>query len=454
MAHKVRAGESPTMIARRLGIPMSALIGANPAKQTATVAGVRTFRSIAQNEILNTPGGTLGDFLGAPAASALNAPHAMIRQGSPASGDVVLWQTIIGVTPDGQFGPNTAAATKAWQSAHGLSADGIVGPQTWAAATGGTAVPAISIPAPVAAVASSATLALTASAALAALSIDSSYCSSVAKTGTAVNTAIHNFKAAWNAAHPSSAVPIGTGKYEPSVAAALSSALGGVQVPPGCGATAATPAPTPISLPSIIPSIIPSIPTVTPVQPSPVANIPTAIQALGSFDPCDPANAAFVCQAQSALGVTADGKYGADTATAARRFIPNAPAGCSPRPSWWTPTGQSNCPGAARPPVAAAPPVAMPMPSMPAPAPAAAPAAGSPVIQAPGGAITAPATKKGLSTGAMVAGAVGIAGIVGLIAMAATSKKPTGRRSSSRRKPAAHKKKTAHRKPAHKKKHR
>ena len=47
---------------------------------------------------------------------------------------MVLWQKIIGVTPDGQFGPNTAAATKTWQGQHGLTADGVVGPKTWAAA--------------------------------------------------------------------------------------------------------------------------------------------------------------------------------------------------------------------------------------------------------------------------------------------------------------------------------
>jgi peptidoglycan hydrolase-like protein with peptidoglycan-binding domain len=58
-----------------------------------------------------------------------------IQQGSSGPA-VVAWQKIIGVTADGQFGPQTAAATKTWQAAHGLVADGVVGPRTWAAAQG------------------------------------------------------------------------------------------------------------------------------------------------------------------------------------------------------------------------------------------------------------------------------------------------------------------------------
>ncbi len=64
------------------------------------------------------------------------AGRASIQQGSTGL-DVVAWQKIIGVTADGQFGPQTKAATVAWQSAHGLAADGIVGPKTWAAAAAG-----------------------------------------------------------------------------------------------------------------------------------------------------------------------------------------------------------------------------------------------------------------------------------------------------------------------------
>jgi len=56
-----------------------------------------------------------------------------IRMGSKGP-DVVAWQKIIGVTPDGDFGPKTRAATIAWQKAHHLDPDGVVGPKTWAAA--------------------------------------------------------------------------------------------------------------------------------------------------------------------------------------------------------------------------------------------------------------------------------------------------------------------------------
>ena len=42
-------------------------------------------------------------------------------------------QTVIGVNPDGDFGPISARAAATWQSAHGLGADGRIGPATLAA---------------------------------------------------------------------------------------------------------------------------------------------------------------------------------------------------------------------------------------------------------------------------------------------------------------------------------
>lgn len=364
MAYKVQSGDSPARIARRFGVPMGSLIAANPHKATHVVAGQRTWQALGLGEPLNVPVG-----VGAIAPAAAGAPHGQIKQGSSGP-DVALWQTIIGVTADGIFGPKTATATKAWQGAHGLAADGIVGPKTWGAALGGIA----------------------------------------------------------------SAIPVVSPVSMPSI--------------PG--------------LPSSLPSIpLPvSFPTITPtgVVPAPA---PAAVQALASVDPCYSGNVMMVCAAQAALGVAVDGKYGNDTANALRRYVPNAPAGCSPRPSWWTSVGGNNCGGGG-----AAPSLPIPMPSMPipavipaapwvdpgfvpsgvipmAPAPAVMPtqAASSPV--GPAQPLVANPEKKGISTGAMVAGALGVAALVGVVAVAATGKKGTrgsrgargpARRSKKRRK--------------------
>ena len=80
-----------------------------------------------------------------PPQRPLLGPHATIQQGSSGP-DVVLWQKIVGVTSDGQFGPNTAAATKTWQSQHGLTADGVVGPKSWAAAQGAAVAAVVTAP--------------------------------------------------------------------------------------------------------------------------------------------------------------------------------------------------------------------------------------------------------------------------------------------------------------------
>jgi peptidoglycan hydrolase-like protein with peptidoglycan-binding domain len=55
---------------------------------------------------------------------------ATLRRGSKGP-DVVRWQTILGITADGNFGPATESATIAWQKAHKLVPDGVVGPATW-----------------------------------------------------------------------------------------------------------------------------------------------------------------------------------------------------------------------------------------------------------------------------------------------------------------------------------
>lgn len=45
---------------------------------------------------------------------------------------VRVWQIIVGVKADGEFGDKTVIATKKFQKAHGLKEDGIVGKNTWA----------------------------------------------------------------------------------------------------------------------------------------------------------------------------------------------------------------------------------------------------------------------------------------------------------------------------------
>ena len=70
--------------------------------------------------------------------SSVDAPTTtlpILRRGSKGP-EVAQWQSIVGVTADGDFGPNTEKATKSWQATHGLVNDGIVGPRTWTAALG------------------------------------------------------------------------------------------------------------------------------------------------------------------------------------------------------------------------------------------------------------------------------------------------------------------------------
>jgi len=476
--YRVTPGESPAMIARKLGTSVSALIGANGHKPTTVVAGKRTFQALRFNELLHKPRAGVGA-LGEPGTLGVTpadpaAPHALIAQGSSGS-DVALWQKIIGVTADGSFGSGTAAATKSWQTAHGLNPDGVVGPNTWAKALGNAS--SAPVPAPVA---SGASLAMAAGAAYSALNLDPNYCTNVARAGTPVNTAVHNFKAAWNAANPSRAVPIGTGKYEPVVASALSSALGGVTVPAGCGAGAAQPAPAAPSTPAA-PVPMPE-PTVTPAPtPAPTASsaysgaqiaAATAMNSALSAHGYKQADQGLYAAFQRSMGITADGYPGTGTmgklkAVLASAGIPMAAvpvypwrAGAydgvnAPTQSSWSGASATPAPPAVAPPPppssgGIAPPPPAPSGGGTAPA-ASAPAAGgstAPVpVAAGGGAIVSPAApaSKKLSTGAIVVGAIGAAALVGLIAMAATGKKghrgARGARGPSRR--------SKHKKPAH-----
>jgi hypothetical protein len=233
-------------------------------------------------------------------------------------------------------------------------------------------------------------LATLASAAASALSADPNHCKSVGQPGSAVNTAVHAFKQAWNAANPGSKVPVGTGKYEVSVAAAIMSLLGAGVAPDGCGPAkhvqpppvAAPPAPPPVApaavavvtppAPAIVQAAILPPPPVAPAPPAartfapppaevlvkhrpapplpsppPAASSPsTAAQALALVDPCAQVNVAAVWAFQKSVGEDPDGKYGTTTANALAKLVPGAPSACRPRPAWWAPHGQKNRPGA------------------------------------------------------------------------------------------------------------
>lgn len=498
MFYRVTPGQSPAMIARELGTSVGALIAANSHKPTTVVSGPdgkpkRTFKSLRYNELLHKPRTGVGALageegtLGAVTPADPAAPHALITQGSYGP-DVALWQKIIGVTADGNFGSGTFAATKVWQTAHGLYADGKVGQNTWAKALGITT----SAPVPVSTSASGGPgLAIAAGAAFAALNSDPSYCTSVARSGTAVNTAVHNFKAAWNVSNPSSPVPIGTGKYESVVATALSSALGGVNVPPGCGAAPGV-APPPIP-PGGSP---PPPPQVTPV-PTPAASggysssqiaAATAMNSALAAHGYKQADQGLYMAFQRAMGLTADGYPGTGTMGKLQAVLASVGTSMAQVPIYPWHAGAwdgKNAPTAASwsgasTPVASRPPVpveATPPPPQPGTVPTTPggtlpggggtiPSGGGGVTTTPGGGVSpapgtvvvAPETKKGLSKGAIVVGAIGAAALLGLGAMALTGKK-TGHRGArgvrrpARRKSSKHKKPTHHaRKPKKRKK--
>lgn len=99
------------------------------------------------------------------------------------------------------------------------------------------------------------TIKAVAQAVAAAVAADPNYCTSVSQVGSAMNTAIHAFKSAWNAANPGTPVPIGTGTYEQATADALARVLG--SAPSACGARGGT-----------SPSVSGGDGTITPPQPS------------------------------------------------------------------------------------------------------------------------------------------------------------------------------------------
>lgn len=58
-------------------------------------------------------------------------PKRLVLRRGASGDDVKHLQTLIGVTPDGEFGPLTEAAVRAFQQKKSIVVDGIVGPHTW-----------------------------------------------------------------------------------------------------------------------------------------------------------------------------------------------------------------------------------------------------------------------------------------------------------------------------------
>jgi len=115
---------------------------------------------------------------------------------------------------------------------------------------GGGSEPAPPAPTPPAPAPAPSSIVAVAQAAAAAIAADPNYCASVQRPGTAVNSAVHAFKAAWNSSGQAP-VPINTGNYEQPTANALASVLG--TAPGACGArTAAPPPATPPPRPIVV----------------------------------------------------------------------------------------------------------------------------------------------------------------------------------------------------------
>lgn len=497
MRYQVKAGDSPTIIARMFGVPFDALIRANRFKPTTVVDGQTTWAGLAPNEEIEVPvAGSVGD-------AAIDAANALANVNPCDRANVALvcnFQRAIGFTGlyvDGKYGQQLAAEVKkrAGHAPAGCSPR----PSWWTPAGQSNCVPG-SAPVPTVTPVSTPSgsgVSSAASAAFAALSADPNYCSSVKRSGSAVNTGVHNFKAAWNAANPQNPVPINTGNYEPSVAAALSAALGGVAAPPGCGAVVSTPAPTAAVQPPPV-----QTPIVSPATPPPAHSAysgaqiaaATAMNSALTAHGYKRGDQGLYMAFQRAMGLSPiDGFPGAGTMGTLRAVlgsdgIPVAAVKVypwrsgaydgvnAPTQSEWggTPVPVAAVPvpppvivpaTATTPPVVVPPPPPPPAPVVtpPPPTSSAAPPPPAPVVvpppatPVPGPAqpiVVAPEPPKKLSTGAIVAGTIGAAALVGLIAVAASGKKghrgARGARGARGRKTSKHKPKHAH-KSTHKK---
>ena len=100
------------------------------------LAGLKRRRE-AEQKLFNTPDtGTMASATTTMASTTTKNTEdynmQTIKKGSKGK-SVRVWQIIIGVTADGNFGSGTESATKTWQSNHRLTADGIVGKMSWKA---------------------------------------------------------------------------------------------------------------------------------------------------------------------------------------------------------------------------------------------------------------------------------------------------------------------------------
>lgn len=110
-----------------------------------------------------------------------------------------------------------------------------------------------------------------AQAAAAAIAADPNFCQSVSQPGSAVNTAVHGFKTAWNAwPNQPLPVPVGTGNFEKETADAMATVLGS-NAPTAC--------------PSLGTPTVPTIPTVpaAPSTPAPTSAVPSKGMSTGAM---------------------------------------------------------------------------------------------------------------------------------------------------------------------------
>lgn len=144
---------------------------------------------------------------------------------------------------DGKPGPHTMAAVSAFEGANGLTPDGQCGSDCSSELDSlmGYAVPPGGYPHPSGGSGGGGQqqpgdLDLAAQNAISALNADSNYCQTVSVPGTGTNTAVHNFKNAWNAAaaamSPPQAPLAHNGKYDAPCFAALAGIPGMIGTPP------------------------------------------------------------------------------------------------------------------------------------------------------------------------------------------------------------------------------